>query len=129
MRANRISVILLVTLSVIGCDFKEYYNLKRSVRRTKSQIRTVNRDMTGIGKLFGVQNATDSASNQEILEELEPLEQKNMLNTYGYLYDFLNPSEKDLISSNNFYWDSTNQVYYVQSERVRQLNLNYEVFG
>lgn len=129
MKIFRTAVLFLVTLSVLGCDFREYYTLKRSVRRTKSQIRTVNRDITGIGKLFGVQNAQDSASNQEILKELEPLEQKNMLNTYGYLYDFLNPSETDLISSNNFYWDSTQQLYYVQSERVRQLNLNYEVFG
>ena len=129
MKAYRISVILFISLAVLGCDFREYYTLKRSARRTKSQIRTINRDLTGIGKLFGVQNTADSASNEEILEELEPLEQKNMLNTYGYLYDFLNPSEKDLLSSNNFYWDSTNQVYYVQSERVRQLNSNYEVFG
>jgi len=115
-----------------GCDFGGYSTLQRSVRRTESQVKTVDSDVDRLKNILGItdeKTAKADSLRQAIVNDFETVEQKNMLNRYGYLYDFLNPQGKNMVSSNNFYWDSTNQVYFVKSENIKKRNPEYEIFG
>ena len=56
------------------------------------------------------------------------MEQKNMLNSYGYLYDALNGDNQEVTSS-NFYWDQEKEVYYVKDKKYRKILPDKEVFG
>jgi spore germination protein YaaH len=125
------TLFFLLWVFIIGCE-GGYYSLQRSVRRTESQVKSVDSDMDRLKRMLGIKDEKTQIADslrQMIVNDFEPLEQKNMLNRYGYVYDFLNPKNNNGVSSNNFYWDSTNQVYYVKSENIRNRNPGYEIFG
>jgi spore germination protein YaaH len=126
----------ILILGVIGliwsCDQGGYSSLQRSVRRTESQISSVDSDLDRMKRRLGLTDSKTAKADslkEAIIGSFESIEQKNMLNRYGYLYDFLNPADKNVVSSSNFYWDSTNQIYYVKNENIKKRNPQYEVFG
>ena len=46
----------------------------------------------------------EEVSQDTIDPGYSPMEQKNMLNSYGYLYDALNGDDQ-VVTSSNFHWD------------------------
>ena len=70
----------------------------------------------------------EEVSQDTIDPGYSPMEQKNMLNSYGYLYDALNGDDQ-VVTSSNFYWDPQKEVYYVKDKRYRQILPDKEVFG
>lgn len=134
MNISRFGILCLTVLIVAltSCDMREYYKARRSVRRTQSQVQSMVKDADQVKSLFGGKSKGQSQQDSAVAAYyagMEPVSQKNMLNRYGYIYDFLNTGKGEPIKADNFYWDSVNQVYYVKNENVRKLDPKYEVFG
>ena len=88
--------------------------LERTVNRTKKQL--------------GLDGKEKEDTQDTIELGFTPIEQKNMLNSYGYLYDAINGKDQTVTSS-NFYWDPEKQLYYVNDKKYRQILSEKEVFG
>ena len=88
--------------------------LERTVNRTKKQL--------------GLDGKEKEDTQDTIELGFTPIEQKNMLNSYGYLYDAINGKDQTVTSS-NFYWDPEKQLYYVNDKKYRQILPEKEVFG
>jgi len=106
---------------------REVTKLRSSVRKTQSQFRFFERSANRATKKLGIEKQ-DSKEQDSSGAQFFPLEQKNMLNSYGYLYDAIN-GKNDLITSSNFTWDSTTNKYYVQDAKYKHIKENKEVFG
>lgn len=106
---------------------REVTKLRSSVRRTQSQFRFFERSVNKATNKLGIETK-DAKEQDSTSGDYFPLEQKNMLNSYGYLYDAIN-GKNDLITSSNFTWDSTTNKYYVQDAKYRHIKDNKEVFG
>jgi spore germination protein YaaH len=102
--------------------------LRNSARKTKSQMRMLDRSLNRTKKRMGMDGKKEEVSEDTIDTGYAPMEQKNMLNSYGYLYDALN-GEDQVVTSSNFYWDAEKEVYYVKDKRYRQILPDKEVFG
>tara|TARA_B100000886_G_scaffold117068_1_gene78726 strand:- start:207 stop:1826 length:1620 start_codon:yes stop_codon:yes gene_type:complete len=88
--------------------------LDRSLNRTKKQL--------------GLDGKKEETPEESIDPGYSPIEQKNMLNSYGYIYDALN-GEDQVVTSSNFYWDPNKRVYYVKDKKYRKILPEKEVFG
>ena len=102
--------------------------MRNSARKTKSQMRMLDRSLNRTKKRMGMDGKKEEVSEDTIDTGYAPMEQKNMLNSYGYLYDALN-GEDQVVTSSNFYWDAEKEVYYVKDKRYRQILPDKEVFG
>ena len=102
--------------------------LRNSARKTKSQLRMLERTVNRTKKQLGL----DGKKKQDTQDTIEPgftsIEQKNMLNSYGYLFDAINGKDQTVTSS-NFYWDPEKQLYYINDKKYRQIIPDKEVFG
>jgi spore germination protein YaaH len=107
--------------------------LKSSIRKTQTEFRYVKRGLNKIKKGVGLD---DKKSTNQTKDKTEPIDsnayltikQKNMLNNYGYVYDMINQKD-DQIKSDNFTWDSIQDVYYVKDKNYKTIKKNKEVFG
>ena len=88
--------------------------LDRSLNRTKKRL--------------GLDEKKEDVEEDTIDTEYSPIEQKNMLNSYGYIYDALNGDDQ-VGTSSNFHWDEEKDVYYVKDKRYRKVFPDKEVFG
>ena len=102
--------------------------LRNSARRTQGQMRMLERSMNRTKKSLGIDGEKKEATVDSVDLGYAPIEQKNMLNSYGYLYDALNGDDQ-VVTSSNFYWDPEKEVYYVKDKRYRQIIPGKEVFG
>ena len=102
--------------------------LRNSARKTKSQIRMLDRSLNRTKKRLGLDEKKEDVEEDTIETEYSPMEQKNMLNSYGYIYDALNGDDQ-VVTSSNFYWDDEKDVYYVKDKRYRKVFPDKEVFG
>ena len=102
--------------------------LRNSARKTKSQIRMLDRSLNRTKKRLGLDEKKEDVEEDTIDTEYSPMEQKNMLNSYGYIYDALNGDDQ-VVTSSNFYWDDEKDVYYVKDKRYRKVFPDKEVFG
>lgn len=119
-----LSVILLL-LCISSC--KEALKLNSSARRTQSQVKSLKNGLKSLKIPFGTE--TSDSENSEIDSTTYlTIEQKNMLNDYGYIYDVLNKNDNG-VRSDNFEWDSINEVYYVSGKDYKAIKSNNEVFG
>ena len=108
---------------------KDVMQLRNSARKTKSQMRMVDRSLNRTKKQLGLDKKKSTESETDSVGEgYAPLEQKNMLNSYGYLYDALNGKNQEITSS-NFYWDSKKEVFYIKDKKYRKILPDKEVFG
>ena len=76
--------------------------LRNSARKTKSQMRMLDRSLNRTKKRMGMDGKKEQVSEDTIDTGYAPMEQKNMLNSYGYLYDALNGDDQ-VVTSSNFY--------------------------
>ena len=109
-----------------GC--REVMQLRNSARKTKSQFRMLDRSISRSKKQLGINENSGEKKSDTVSSDYAPIEQKNMLNTYGYLYDMLNAKNQP-INSSNFYWDPEKEVYYVKDKKYRKILPDKEVFG
>jgi|GEM_PF-362598 spore germination protein YaaH len=118
-------VVILLLLCVSSC--KEALKLNSSVRRTQSQVKSLKNSLKSLKIPFDQEN--NDSENSEIDSTIYlTIEQKNMLNDYGYIYDVLNKNDNG-VRSDNFKWDSINEVYYVSGKNYKAIKPNNEVFG
>ena len=120
----------LFLLLIFTTSCKDVMKVKSSVRKTQTQMRVLDRTVSQIKKGIGY-----DGSKKENTEENEvdstlylSMKQKNMLNNYSSIFDFLNKGDKQL-KSNNFTWDSIQNVYYVKDKNYKTIKPNNEVFG
>ena len=116
----------LVLTSFVSC--REVMKLRNSARKTKGQMRMLDRSLNRSKKQLGLDGKKEEAIEDTIDTGYSPMEQKNMLNSYGYLYDALNGEDQEVTSS-NFYWDPEKEVYYVKDKKYRKILPDKEVFG
>ena len=102
--------------------------LRNSARKTKGQMRMLDRSLNRSKKQLGLDSKKEEITEDTIDPGYAPMEQKNMLNSYGYLYDVLNGDNQEVTSS-NFYWDQEKEVYYVKDKKYRKILPDKEVFG
>ena len=102
--------------------------LRNSARKTKGQMRMLDRSLNRSKKQLGLDSKKEEITEDTIDPGYAPMEQKNMLNSYGYLYDALNGDNQEVTSS-NFYWDQEKEVYYVKDKKYRKILPDKEVFG
>ena len=108
---------------------KDVMQLRNSARKTKSQMRMIDRSLNRTKKQLGLDQKKSKEIETDSLDEgYAPLEQKNMLNSYGYLYDALNGKNQEITSS-NFYWDSKKEAFYIKDKKYRKILPDKEVFG
>lgn len=123
--SSKIIMLLVLLLSISSC--KEALRLRSSVRRTQNQVRIFDRSMSKAKESLGI-GQSDDIKAEETEENFAPIEQKNLLNSYGYIYDALN-GKNDIITSSNFTWDSVQKVYYVEDPKYKKIKDDKEVFG
>ena len=123
---SKLFVLSLVLTSFISCS--EVMKLRNSARRTQGQMRMLERSLNRTKKSLGMDGDKKEATQDSVDLGYAPIAQKNMLNSYGYLYDTLNGDDQ-VVTSSNFYWDSEKEVYYVNDKRYRQIMPGKEVFG
>ena len=123
--SSKIIMLLVLLLSISSC--KEALRLRSSVRRTQNQVRIFDRSMSKAKESLGI-GQSDDIKAKETEENFAPIEQKNLLNSYGYIYDALN-GKNDIITSSNFTWDSVQKVYYVEDPKYKKIKDDKEVFG
>ena len=99
--SSKIIMLLVLLLSISSC--KEALRPRSSVRRTQNQVRIFDRSMSKAKESLGI-GQSDDIKAEETEENFAPIEQKNLLNSYGYIYDALN-GKNDIITSSNFTWD------------------------
>jgi spore germination protein YaaH len=116
-----------------ACGDTSYTEIRRSVRKTQMGIRNIKGDARMAKKTVGLDGKpvapTEDSTQAADPRLVSPMEQKNMLNQYSYLYDFINPESANKFSSANISWDSVQNIYYIKNEAKRKLNSKYEVFG
>ena len=122
----KLIILSFVLTSVISC--KEAMKLRNSARKTKSQMRMLDRSLNRTKKQLGLDGKKEETTEESIDPGYSPIEQKNMLNSYGYIYDALN-GEDQVVTSSNFYWDPNKRVYYVKDKKYRKILPEKEVFG
>jgi spore germination protein YaaH len=99
------------------------------VRRTQNDVRYLNRDVSQVKNLLGIETEETADPQDSTSKTLfTPVDQKNIFTSYGYVYDAINGS-KDVINSSNFYWDSIQKVYYVRNKKYSKIKPENEVFG
>ena len=109
------TLLVLVTISLVTTSCRDVMKMKSSVRRTQSEFNFINRGFKSVSKGLGINNKDKDKEEEVDSTKYLTLQQKNMLNDYGYIFDMLNPKE-DRIRSNNFTWDSVQKVYYVKTQ-------------
>lgn len=130
MNKNIIYIFLILVL-VTSC--REGMKLKSSIRKTQTEFRFVKRSMDQIKKGVGIddKDLVDLKNNDSEAKDSNAylgIKQKNMLNNYGYLFDFINQKD-DNLRSDNFEYDSINKVYYLNNKDYKTIKPNKEVFG
>ena len=127
------NIILLGALLIFVTSCKEAIKLKRSVRKTQTEARFVKRGLAQIKRGVGL---NDKKSTKQAGDKTEPIDsnayltvkQKTMLNNYGYLFDMINQNDYQ-IKSDNFTYDSIQNVYYVKNKNYKTIKKDKEVFG
>ena len=125
--------ILLSALLIFVASCKQGMKLKSSVRKTQTEVRFVKRGLDKIKRGVGLD---DKKSTKQAGDKTEPIDsnayltvkQKTMLNNYGYLFDMINQKD-DQIKSDNFTYDSIQDIYYVKNKNYKMIKKNKEVFG
>ncbi len=120
---------LLFTSFFTSCD--ELRKFQTGFKKTQNQVRRVSRVVNRSKKALSLnEKGASKGEKQPTTEELiyGSVKQKNMLNSYDYLFDGINGKD-NLINSSNFEWDSVQKVYYVKDKKYKKIDPEKEVFG
>lgn len=117
-------------LSSLFTSCEEFRKFRTGIKKTQSQVRRASRMVSRSKRTFDIKDKNGSKSDQPTTEELiyGSTKQKNMLNTYGYLFDGINGKD-NLINSSNFEYDSVQNVYRVKDIKYKEIDPEKEVFG
>lgn len=128
--AKPYTTILILIIGFTFSSCREAVKLKSSVRKTETETRLFKNAFNKVKRGIGVDKIETLADNDTIGDSsiYAPMSQKNMLNTYGYIYDFINSSEQP-IRTRGFAYDSTNNRYLVKDKNYKSIKEGKEVFG
>jgi len=124
MNVFKTNFIIGATLLLLISSCREYAQLKSSGRRVSSELSL----LRSSGKFLNKMGLTNPESGDTAALAEAPMEQKNLINKYDYLYDWLN-GKNTSIRADNVTWDSSLNAYIVVDPSARKLNPNVEVFG
>jgi spore germination protein YaaH len=124
------SYLFLVSILFIISSCRDVMKVKSSVRKTQTQMRVVDRTISQLKKGVGYD---DSEKENTDVNEVDStlylsMKQKNMLNNYSSVFDFLNGNDPQ-IKSDNFTWDSVQKGYYFKDKSYKTIKPKNEVFG
>lgn len=128
-RIGFVFLFILIFGSLNSCQ--EIRKFEQNIRRAQGQVRKYSRVVNRSKRAMKIQNNNKGATTESPTEDelvYGSAEQKNMINSYDYLFDAIN-GKSNRINSSNFEWDSIQRVYYVKDTASKKINPEKEVFG
>ena len=131
---NRISKIVVAVLVLISFSTLEsctyVKKLDSGIRKTFGSVNRFKRQQTLYSKRLGLENTDNSDSQEEEDGRMKrnPIQQKNMINDYGYLFEGINGFSPGVIV-NYSNKDSSSDVFEYQDEKFKTIVPTREVFG
>ena len=129
---NLTKFFLLLTLVVTANSFQSCTQLKKvdsTIRKTFGQVNRFKRQQNLYARRLGLnQNQADKDQDSSLVMERNPIQQKNMINKYGYVFEGLNGFDPGVIVNYNTNGEVSN-VFEVQKKSYKTIKDNREVFG
>lgn len=130
---NNATKFLLLLLFIAGAtSFQSCTQLKRvdsTIRKTFGQVNKFKRQQNLYARRLGL-NKSKAGQDQDssLMMERNPIQQKNMINEYGYVFEGLNGFDPGKIVNYNTDGNISN-VFEVQKKSYKTIKENREVFG
>ena len=101
-----------------------------SIRKTFGQVNRFKRQQKLYSKRLGLDNKQGGANQNDSVFKMKrnPIQQKNMINEYGYIFEGLNGYDPGVVV-NFTNKDSVSNVFEVQDDSFKTIKKNREVFG
>ena len=101
-----------------------------SIRKTFGQVNRFKRQQKLYSKRLGLENKQGGANQNDSVFKMKrnPIQQKNMINEYGYIFEGLNGYDPGVVV-NFTNKDSVSNVFEVQDDSFKTIKKNREVFG
>ena len=129
---NLTKFFLLLILVVAANSFQSCTQLKKvdsTIRKTFGQVNRFKRQQNLYARRLGLnQNQADKDQDSSLVMERNPIQQKNMINKYGYVFEGLNGFDPGVIVNYNTNGEVSN-VFEVQKKSYKTIKDNREVFG
>lgn len=129
---NLTKFFLLLILVVAANSFQSCTQLKKvdsTIRKTFGQVNRFKRQQNLYARRLGLnQNQADNDQDSSLVMERNPIQQKNMINKYGYVFEGLNGFDPGVIVNYNTNGEVSN-VFEVQKKSYKTIKDNREVFG
>jgi spore germination protein YaaH len=130
---NNVSKALLFIVLIIGVNaFESCTQLKKvdsTVRKTFGQVNRFKRQKNLYSRRLGLnENKANQNQDTALVMARNPIQQKNMINEYGYVFESLNGFDPGVIVSYNRN-DSISNVFEIQKSTYKTIKENKEVFG
>lgn len=130
---NNVLKALSLLLLFVGVNtFESCTQLKKvdsTIRRTFGTINRFQRQQTLYARRLGLdKNKVDQNQDSTLVMVRNPIQQKNMINEYGYVFEGLNGYDPGVIVNYKIN-DSITNVFEVQKNSYKTIKENKEVFG
>ena len=101
-----------------------------TIRKTFGQVNRFKRQQKLYSKRLGLDNKQGGSNQNDSVFKMKrnPIQQKNMINEYGYIFEGLNGYDPGVVV-NFTNKDSVSNVFEVQDESFKTIKKNREVFG
>ena len=128
-----IKVLYYILIFVCFFSLESCTQLKKidsSIRKTFGQVNRFKRQQKLYSKRLGLDNKQGGANQNDSVFKMKrnPIQQKNMINEYGYIFEGLNGYDPGVVV-NFTNKDSVSNVFEVQDDSFKTIKKNREVFG
>ena len=122
-----------ILIFICFSSFESCTQLKKidsTIRKTFGQVNRFKRQQKLYSKRLGLDNNQGNLNQNDSVFKMKrnPIQQKNMINEYGYIFEGLNGYDPGVVV-NFTNKDSISNVFEVQDEAFRTIKKNREVFG
>ena len=121
-------LILVCFSSLESCT--QLKKIDSTIRKTFGQVNRFKRQQKLYSKRLGLDNKQGGSNQNDSVFKMKrnPIQQKNMINEYGYIFEGLNGYDPGVVV-NFTNKDSVSNVFEVQDESFKTIKKNREVFG
>tara|TARA_A100001015_G_scaffold264362_1_gene311931 strand:- start:1962 stop:3743 length:1782 start_codon:yes stop_codon:yes gene_type:complete len=121
---------LIFIFSIISCN--EIRQIDRTIKKTFGQVNKFERKKDNYSKKLGINKNNDdsnkSSDENSNYNSFNNIEQKNIINNYGYIFEMINGVDPGKIV-NNENTDGPPKVFIVENKDSISISNNLEVFG
>jgi len=118
---------LILCLIFFSCN--EIRQIDRTIKKTFAQVNKIDRKKERYSNQLGINNdKEDSDSSNNNFNQVNPIEQKNLINEHGFLFEIINGVDPGKIVSIKTD-DGSQNLFVVNNLDSISVNKNIEVFG